>query len=329
MQYISKFIYQIKEFTKAYKLPVSIALLGAVLIFSLLFLASSPSCVKKDKNINISNGLSLMQISLLLKESGVVRSDDVFRVIVILLGGEKNIKAGPYLFDGTENVLEITRKLISADYGVPVKKITIIEGMRGRDMLNLFGEDFTNLDKTALEKELLAREGYLFPDTYFIPLSASARDIIKMLSDNFDKHILTIDLNRSVTSKVLNEVITMASIIEGEAVKDEDRRIIADILWRRIEIGMPLQVDTTFMYINGKASSELTKADLKIDSPYNTYVNKGLPPGPISNPGLEAINSVISPTPNKYLYYLSDTDGVMHYANTFVEHIKNKEKYLK
>jgi UPF0755 protein len=150
-----------------------------------------------------------------------------------------------------------------------------------------------------------------------------------MLSDNFEKQILSVDFDKSLTSKKLDEIITMASIIEGEAVKDEDRRLITDILWRRIEIGMPLQVDTTFMYINGKSSSELTKADLKINSPYNTYVNKGLPPGPISNPGIEAINAVIFPTANKYLYYLSDKNGDMHYAETFAEHIRNKEKYLK
>ncbi|MEI7513041.1 MAG: endolytic transglycosylase MltG, partial [bacterium] len=137
-------------------------------------------------------------------------------------------------------------------------------------------------------------------------------------------------LERSkINDSNFNEIITMASIIEGEAMKDEDRKIIADILWRRIDIGMMLQVDTTFMYINGKASSEITKADLKINSPYNTYTHKGLPPTPISNPGIEAINSAMFPTANKYLYYLSDKDGVMHYAVTFAEHKKNKEKYLR
>jgi UPF0755 protein len=296
---------------------------------SLLFLISSPSNIENEKNVNISSGLSLMQISAILKQNNIIRSADIFRVIVIVLGGEKNIKAGPYLFDGTDNVISITRRLISADYGVPVKKITIIEGMRGRDILNLFGSEFTNLNRTELGREILSKEGYLFPDTYFIPLSASSSDIIKMLSDNFEKQILSVDFDKSLTSKKLDEIITMASIIEGEAVKDEDRRLITDILWRRIEIGMPLQVDTTFMYINGKSSSELTKADLKINSPYNTYVNKGLPPGPISNPGIEAINAVIFPTANKYLYYLSDKNGDMHYAETFAEHIRNKEKYLK
>jgi UPF0755 protein len=293
------------------------------------YYSSPPSNIKATINVEVSNGLSLMQVSLLLKEAHIIRSSEIFRAVVILSGGESSIKAGPYLFDGTDNVFKIAVKIINADYGVPIKKITITEGMRDRDIINLFGAEFINLNKVDLQKELLSKEGYLFPDTYFFPASASTDDIIKMMSDNFLQHISNIDLNNSKTSKDLNEIITMASIIEGEAMKDEDRKIISDILWRRMEVGMMLQVDTTFMYMLGKPSSEITKADLKIDSPYNTYTHKGLPPTPISNPGILAINSAMFPTPNKYLYYLSDKDGVMHYAVTFAEHKKNKEKYLK
>lgn len=329
MELISKFIFVVKEFVKSHKNFVIIIFVAIFSITLIFFLISTSSNKKEDHNVNISNGLSLMQVSLLLKKENIIRSEDVFRVIVILLGGESSIKAGPYLFDGTDNVFVVIKKIINAEYGVPVKKITVIEGMRGRDMLNLFGNEFMNLDKAQLEKDLLSKEGYLFPDTYFFPFTTSSGDIIKMLSDNFEHHIQNIDLSKSKTSKDLKEIITMASIIEGEAKEDSDRKIIADILWRRIEIGMLLQVDTTFMYINGKPSSEITKADLKIDSPYNTYTHKGLPPTPISNPGILAINASMFPTPNKYLYYLSDKDGVMHYAVTFEEHKKNKVKYIK
>lgn len=329
MEYLSKYLFIIKNFIQTHKTYVFVLVTSLIFIVCISFFISSPSHEKGKFNVNISSGLSLMQVSLLLKDKDIIRSENMFRIFVILLNGENSIKAGPYLFDGTENSFIVAEKLINADYGVPVKKITIIEGARGRDILNLFGEEFVNLNKVELEKELLSREGYLFPDTYFFPLTSLSDDIVKMLSDNFEHRIGFIDLNKSKTSKDLKEIITMASIIEGEAQKDEDRKIIADILWRRISIGMLLQVDTTFMYINGKPSSEITKADLRIDSPYNTYVNKGLPPGPISNPGIEAIESVMFPTPNKYLYYLSDKDGVMHYAETFAEHKKNKEKYLK
>ncbi|MEI7513097.1 MAG: endolytic transglycosylase MltG, partial [bacterium] len=247
MQYLYKYIPTIKDFLKAHKRYVWVIGICVAIIIFLSFLISGPSNKKEKINVNISSGLSLMQVSLLLKENHIIRSEDIFRAVVILSGGESSIKAGPYLFDGTENVFKIAIKIINADYGVPVKKITVIEGMRGRDMLNFFGNEFANMNKAELEKEILSREGYLFPDTYFFPLSASSGDIIKMMSDNFLRHISGINLSDSKTSKDLNEIITMASIIEGEAVKDEDRKIISDILWRRIEIGMMLQVDTAFM----------------------------------------------------------------------------------
>jgi len=120
----------------------------------------------------------------------------------------------------------------------------------------------------------------------------------------------------------------MASIIEKESLNGDERQIVSGILWKRISLGMPLQVDATFLYINGKASAELTKDDLNIDSPYNTYRNKGLPPGPINNPGLDAIVAALYPKDSPYLYYLHDKKGKVHYAKTFNEHVANKRKYL-
>jgi UPF0755 protein len=121
----------------------------------------------------------------------------------------------------------------------------------------------------------------------------------------------------------------MASIIEEEARTEETRRTIAGILWKRLDNGWPLQVDAAFAFVNGKKkSSELTVEDLAIKSPYNTYANKGLPPTPISNPGLDAISATIRPIATKYYFYLSDDDGNMHYAVTNAEHEANKAKYL-
>lgn len=121
----------------------------------------------------------------------------------------------------------------------------------------------------------------------------------------------------------------MASILEGEARGREEMEIIAGILWRRIEIGMPLQVDTTFLYVNGKNTFTLTQADLKIDSPYNTYLYRGLPPTPISNPGLTAIRAALNPQPTPYLYFLTGRDGLMYYSRTHDEHVQKKTRYLR
>lgn len=130
------------------------------------------------------------------------------------------------------------------------------------------------------------------------------------------------------SGRSLEDIIVMASILEGEAKTREDMEIVSGILWKRIEIGMPLQVDTSFVYILGKATEDLTLSDLEVKSPYNTYLYKGLPPGPISNPGLDSIRAAVNPTTTPYLYFLTGNDGKMYYARTFDEHVKNKQKYL-
>jgi UPF0755 protein len=153
-------------------------------------------------------------------------------------------------------------------------------------------------------------------------------DVIKILKDNFNKKIDNLSNKIKSSGKTLKDIVIMASIIEKESNGDDDRVAISSILWKRIENKMPLQVDATFLFLIGKESSELTRADLGLKSPYNTYINKGLPPGPISNPGIETLTAAMSPVKTQYLFYLHDKDGVVHYAKTFEEHKKNKQKYL-
>jgi UPF0755 protein len=150
------------------------------------------------------------------------------------------------------------------------------------------------------------------------------------MTETYQKRIQEIAPQIQAFGKPIRDVISMASIIEEEARTEESRRIIAGILWKRLSIGMPLQVDAAFAFVNGKkASADLTLDDLKIESPYNTYVNKGLPPGPISNPGIATIRATITPIPSKYLYYLTDNDGVMRYGITHDDHVANKNRYLR
>ena len=146
---------------------------------------------------------------------------------------------------------------------------------------------------------------------------------------NFNKKIESWSGAIETSKHSLRDIIIMASILEREAATSEDMALVSGVLWNRISKGMPLQVDATFMYLLGRKSSELTTADLKIKSAYNTYTNKGLPAGPIGNPGITAIRAAIHPTATSNMYYLSDKDGVMHYAKTFNEHIANKAKYLR
>jgi UPF0755 protein len=163
---------------------------------------------------------------------------------------------------------------------------------------------------------------------YCAPL-VCVTEVIELLHNTYERKIKDLRPKIAAFGKTEKEVVAMASILEGEARQMNTRRTVAGILWRRIRIDMPLQVDTSFIYINGKTSAELTLEDLKIDSPYNTYVYRGLPPTPISNPGLASIEAAITPISTPYLYFLTDPEGVMHYATTLKEHAFNKNKYLK
>ena len=156
----------------------------------------------------------------------------------------------------------------------------------------------------------------------------SAETVIAVLERNFNKKISEIESLVQMFKKPLKDVVIMASILEAEGRIMETRRIISGILWKRLSIGMPLQVDVTIHYIKNDKNTALSLDDLKIDSPYNTYIHKGLPPTPINNPGLETILAAVTPIKSKYLYFLVDKNGIMHYAITHDEHVVNKEKYL-
>ena len=171
-------------------------------------------------------------------------------------------------------------------------------------------------------------EGYLFPDTYFFYSNVTPDQVIETLRNNFNQKIKTALLDIQASGKSLQDVITMASIVEREATSSTDRKMIAGVLWKRISISMPLQVDPPFYYILGKDSSQITLKDLAMDSPYNLYKNKGLPPTPITNPGMSSILATVNPTTSNNLFFLSDKKGAIHYAPTYEGHVANKLKYL-
>jgi len=197
-------------------------------------------------------------------------------------------------------------------------KITIPEGYNTRDIAGKF-KVFANFDKENFLKLTPQNEGYLFPDTYFFTGRENEAEIIRIMRNNF----------QNKAGSVKTEILIMASMLEREARTIKDKKIIAGILWKRLNNDMLLQVDATLNYLNNKTSLEMTKDDLKFDSPYNTYLYKGLPPTPICNPGLESIEAASQPTETEYWYYLSDKKGNIHYAKTFEEHKANKMRYLR
>lgn len=229
------------------------------------------------------------------------------------------------------------------------RKITVIEGWRLKDAASYLAQEgvVSEADFTAAAKidnwrsefaflkdpKIKSLEGFLYPDTYNIYADASAEDIIRKLLDEFDRKVtqkMRSDLQAQ--NRSLPDAVILASILEREISNkpehDSERKIAADIFWSRLKIGMGLQSDATVNYVTGKTSTRPTYKDLEIDSPYNTYKYRGLPPGPINNPSLASLMAVIYPSPTDYLYFLTDESGKAHFGRTYAEHQRNIVKYL-
>jgi len=266
---------------------------------------SAPNNFPKGTIIGIEKGDTLREISLNLKEKHLIRSRVSFESFVILLGAEKHIFQGDYLFENKLPVFEVARRMVEKNRHPASVKITIPEGFDKMQIADLASSQLRNFNK---EKFLLeAKEGYLFPDTYFFFSSDTEKEVLKYMTENFEKKIKPLEFEIASSGRTENEIIIMASLIEREAKGDSDRGYISGILWNRLKKGMPLQVDSAM----------------------ETYKSKGLPKEPICNPGFKAIEASLYPVKSSYLYYLHDKNGIIHYARTFEEHKKNKVIYLK
>lgn len=278
--------------------------------------------------VTINKGDSVRQVSKVFERDNIIKSNSIFQFFIVAIGGDKGIVAGDYSFDKPEPVYAIARRVVQGDLRLEANKITLPEGITIKEMAGIFSKQIPNFDRQDFISNSTNKEGYLFPDTYFFYPTAKTDNVLELLQNNFDAKIKPFLPEIARSGHSLNDIVTMASIIEGESAKGQERPIVAGILWKRISKNMPLQVDATFKYILNKKSSDLTLTDLKIDSPYNTYIHRGLPPGPISNPGISAIQAALNPVASPYYYYLHDDKGQIHYATNFEEHKANKKKYL-
>ena len=331
--FIEKNIKFLKDFiNRNLLILVSLPCIFIISIFFYLAFLSIPKNFPIGIIYDLKKGQTLSSVSDDFYKKGIIRSDFWFKSFVYLftsLNGK--VVEGDYSLHSKENLLSIAWRVSHGQLDITPLKIVIPEGLSSSEIANIFSSKLSSFDGKIFIEEVKKQnlEGYLFPDTYLFLPDTKEKDIIKVMNDNFNVKIKTLDEETKKFGKSLSDVIKMASIIEGEARISSSRRIIAGILWHRISIGMPLQVDSSFEYINGKNTTTLTLEDLKIDSPYNSYTNKGLPPTPISNPGIGSIRDTITPTKTSYIYFLTDSNGDMHYAITHDEHVKNKEKYLK
>lgn len=300
-------------------------LIAGGIFLSLLFF-DAPLTKPHEDVVSIQRGLSVSDAAHLLKKNGSIRFEPVFSALVTLFGGKSGVIAGVYAVSERENVVSLARRFSKGTTALKTLKITIPEGVTNAQIADILEKSLIAFDSEKFK--ILARpyEGYLFPDTYSFLPSATPEEVIAVMRNTFNEKTASLKTRVDNFGRPFAEVVTMASILEKEARQSETRRVVAGILWKRMSIGMPLQVDAVFGYILEKNGYAPTLDDLKIKSPYNTYLNRGLPPTPIGNPGFGAIEDALTPTKTPYLYYLTDKEGNIYYAKTFTEHVNNKQK---
>ncbi len=322
-----------------------IAYLIALFLLSFLFLCIAiyyplqSRSFAEEKIFEIREQEGLFKIAQKLERKKLIRDNLIFELYVIARADFYNLKRGHYRLSTNMSIAEIAQKIIDGE--TVDFKLTFIEGwdrkkigeyLEEKEVIQLenFLEQTKNYNK---DLELLKNkpkelnlEGYLFPDTYFFEKNVNSKEII-------DRMLLTLQnklkKETELENKNIHKIITMASLIEKEVKTYEDKRIVSGIAWKRLENNVPLQMDATITYLTGKNSTKVSLKETEIDSPYNTYKNRGLPPGPICNPGLDSIKAALNPKESEYWYYLSTPSGETIFSRNLREHNIAKEKYLK
>lgn len=309
--------------------------LALVMMFSVRPASSDPGALKKV--VHIPSGASAQRIAEILGDGELIASPVLFRLVVKMVGAEQNLQAGYYLLDASMGPLEIVEHLRTGD--VTTERVVIPEGFEIKQIaaeLERKGladaERFIELATDAsfvfgenppINLPISSLEGYLYPDTYYFSLGQTEEDLIGQMIDRFVQVInaeVYAHLEQSELS--LHEIVTLASIVEREIMVDWERPIVASVYLNRLAISMPLQADPTVRYVTAEDRSRVLYRDLEIDSPYNTYRNYGLPPGPIASPGLRSILAVLEPADTDYLFFVSKRDGTHQFSETYDQHLR-------
>lgn len=285
----------------------------------------------------VKPGEALAQITQNLKRENLIKSPLAFRLMVGRMGISKNIQAGDFRLSTSMSSRQIAQELT---HGIIDVWVTLPEGLRKEEQaqiieakLKFASNDVYQFDKNEYIK--IANEGYMFPDTYLIPKDVTAQQVAQMLKATFDQKVEQSKLDLGQRNSLSKELIILASLVEREARSPQEKPTIAGILLNRLSAGIPLQVDATIQYAKGYDKTQktwwpqITTQDYKsVKSPYNTYLNPGLPPDPIANPGLDSLEAAANPQETDYFYYLHDPEGNIHYAQTAQEHNDNIQQYL-
>ncbi len=292
-----------------------------------LIVAEGP--LQEVVNVVIPKGANTKIVAQELKKSGVIDSELLFRLVTRLNSADKNLKAGEYQFMPKVSVLQVMEKIARGE--VYYRKITIPEGLTVGQIMYLI----SNYPGLSGEISLDVKEGELLPETYSFELDAPRDSIILQAQNAMDKIKQVIWDNREegLPYKNINDMMTMASIIEKETAVPDERAVVASVFVNRLHKRMRLQTDPSVIYALTEGEFELKrplrKNDLNIDSPYNTYRNYGLPPHPICNPGVEAMEAAAHPDKTDYLYFVADGEGGHNFAKSLNEHNRNVRKWKK
>ena len=338
---------------------VSFLILFFILILGYFLSALRPVSLASDiKQIEIKSGEGFQQISLDLKNAGIVRSSMAFQLISVISGSAHKLKPGLYFLESAWSAPNILRKIIigpdlEREVVIPEglsfldidKKLSDVGIIQPKALAN-FNFDLIKGDYEFLKdlKSPIKIEGYLFPDTYNFYINSKPEDVAKKLLDNFNKKAYPLFLTNNLKliplrgisqSETANDILTIASLIEREVYFNEEKPIVSGIIYKRLKIGMGLQIDASIIY--GKCGGFILyckdvnfyRKDTSFVSSYNTYLYNGLTPTPISNPGLDSINAALNPVNTDFLYYLSDPKTHrLIFSKTLEEHNKNREIYL-
>ncbi len=311
------------------------------LVFGLNWFFNNNDLIRKEPvKIHIKSGMNFTQVADTLAKYRLINSRKAFILVGKVLGAERRIQSGHYLLNYGKSNYDYVNDLVRGKNRIVIR-VTIPEGLTLEEIATLLSGvfDFTKEDflRIARDKDLLNHyevdhnsfEGYLMPDTYEFLETGNPEKVLRVLADEFkrfyDQNIKHYESKLNLTK---NQIITLASIIEGETNYIEEMPRIAGVYLNRLRKGMKLQADPTVVYVIGDRQKRLTYNDLQTNSPYNTYLNHHLPPGPINCPGKDALLAAVNPENHKYLYFVASGDGKSHvFAETFSEHKKNVARY--
>lgn len=322
-----------------------VLLIGGVGFLSWWSWATKPFSTTGDsEKITINSGTTAAQLAEELHERNLIRSAWAFRYLARAQQSEFKLYVGDYQLAPTMLPSEMIMRLISGAVASDTNRITIPEGYSTVQIIDLLvqkgigskeqfekvvtEDEFTYSFLKDAPKGIHRLEGYLFPNTYDIPTKVTPHAVIELLLQHFGKQ-LTPEVQKQLTTLKLSvpQWVTIASMVEKEAAKQEDRPLIASVIMNRLKIKKPLQIDATIQFLLGTPKPKLYNKDLQIPSPYNTYLNSGLPLGPIANPGQASLQAALYPAQTDFIYYVAKKDGFHVFAKTYPEHLNNIKLY--